>query len=82
MQNFAMVSDWAKAKGNPRILLGEFGSYEKAPQDSRVRWTRFVREQAEAYGFAWSYWEFASHFGVYDPENMSWRDDLMQALFD
>jgi len=81
-QDFDMVSDWASANGNPRILLGEFGSYEKAPLDSRVRWTRFVREQAEAKGFAWSYWELASGFGVYDPQSMSWREDLMQALFD
>lgn len=80
--NFDAVADWAGAHGNPRILLGEFGAYAKAPQDSRVRWTRFVREQAEMHGFAWSYWEFASQFGVYDPKTRTWRMDLVQALLD
>lgn len=78
--HFDLVADWAKRHGNVRILLGEFGAYSKAPQDSRVRWTSFVREQAEAHGFAWAYWELASGFGVYDPNIKAWRDDLLKAL--
>jgi len=78
--NFDLVADWAKRHGNIRILLGEFGAYSKAPQDSRVRWTTFVREQAEAHGFAWAYWEFGAGFGVYDPNAKAWRADLLKAL--
>jgi len=79
-RNFDSVSDWARRHGNVRILLGEFGAYSKAPQDSRVRWTTFVREQAEAHGFAWAYWEFGAGFGVYDPTAKAWREDLLKAL--
>ena len=77
--NFDSVAEWAK-RNNVRILMGEFGAYSKAPQDSRVRWTSFVAREAERHGFAWSYWEFASGFGVYDPEANVWRDDLLKAL--
>ena len=80
INNFDSVADWSKRHGNVRILLGEFGAYSKAPQDSRLRWTTFVREQAEAHGFAWSYWEFNSGFGVYDPNANAWRQDLLKAL--
>ena len=78
-QHFDLVTDWAQ-RHNVRILLGEFGAYSKADMASRVRWTTFVREQAEAHGFAWAYWEFASGFGVYDPEAKVWREELIKAL--
>lgn len=80
IKNFDSVADWSARHNNIRILLGEFGAYSKAPQESRVRWTTFVREQAEAHGFAWAYWELASGFGVYDPDAKVWRGDLLKAL--
>ncbi len=57
------ASAWTEATGVP-LLMGEFGSYEKADMESRIRWTRFVRTEAERRGFAWSYWEFGAGFGV------------------
>lgn len=78
-RHFDSVAEWAKRK-NVRILLGEFGAYSKAPQDSRVRWTEFVAREAERHGFAWAYWELASGFGVYDPVAHQWREDLLKAL--
>jgi endoglucanase len=80
VSHFDSVADWAGRHGNVRILLGEFGAYSRGPQDSRVRWTEFVREQAEAHGFAWAYWELAAGFGVYDPDAKVWREDLLKAL--
>jgi endoglucanase len=77
--HFDSVAEWAKRK-NVHILLGEFGAYSKAPQDSRVRWTEFVAREAERHGFAWAYWELASGFGVYDPVAHQWREDLLKAL--
>ena len=77
--HFDSVAEWAK-RNNVRILMGEFGAYSKAPQDSRIRWTDFVAREAERHGFAWSYWEFASGFGAYDPDANIWRDDLLKAL--
>ena len=61
-------------------LAGEFGTIYRAPEDSRIRWTTFVRKQAEARGFSWSYWDFAAQFGVYDPDAETWRRDLLKAL--
>ncbi|HJR81135.1 MAG TPA: glycoside hydrolase family 5 protein, partial [Anaerolineales bacterium] len=77
--HFDSVAEWAEAKGL-RVLLGEFGAYSKAELDSRVRWTEFVRSEAERHGFAWAYWEFGSGFGVYDPEANVWREELRRAL--
>lgn len=78
-RDFDLVADWAQ-RNNVRILLGEFGVYSRAPHDSRVRWTEFVRSEAERHGFAWAYWEFGSGFGVYDPEAKVWREELIKAL--
>ncbi len=78
--HFDSVADWAKRHGNVRILLGEFGVYNLAPQDSRVRWTEFMRSEAERHGFAWAYWEFGAGFGAYDPNVNAWREDLLRAL--
>lgn len=77
--HFDSVAAWAERR-NVRILLGEFGAYSRAPQDSRVRWTDYVAREAESQGFAWAYWELASGFGVYDPEANVWREDLLKAL--
>ncbi|HKI54695.1 MAG TPA: glycoside hydrolase family 5 protein [Anaerolineales bacterium] len=80
IKHFDSVADWAQRHGKVRILLGEFGVYDVAPHESRIHWTKFVREQAENHGFAWAYWELASGFGVYDPDAKVWRKDLLKAL--
>jgi endoglucanase len=77
--HFDSVAEWAHRRG-VRVMLGEFGVYSQAEMDSRIRWTAFVRSEAERRGFGWAYWEFASDFGVYDPEAEAWREDLLKAL--
>jgi endoglucanase len=62
------------------LWLGEFGSYEKAPADSRIRFTRLMRDEAEKRGIAWSYWEMASGFGIWNPATKTWRTELRDAL--
>lgn len=74
-----MATRWSDAAGYP-IFLGEFGSYSKADMPSRATYTRFMRDQAEARGFSWAYWELASGFGVYNPAAHAWRDPLKDAL--
>jgi endoglucanase len=76
---FDRAAAWAKEHGRP-IFLGEFGAYEKADMDSRARWTAAVVQEAEARGFSWAYWEFASGFGAYDRQAKAWRDPLLKAL--
>jgi endoglucanase len=62
------------------VWIGEFGSYERADYESRVRYTRFLRGEIEARGFTWAYWELASRFGIYDPAARAWRTELRDAL--
>lgn len=79
-QDFAAASAWAKAEGRP-IFLGEFGACSTNPNlPARVRWTRFVRETAEASGFTWAYWEYQAGFGLWDPKAKAWRPELLEAL--
>ncbi|MGZ5469203.1 MAG: glycoside hydrolase family 5 protein [Candidatus Aminicenantales bacterium] len=77
--DFDRVQDWSEANGRP-ILLGEFGAYDKAPMESRVRWTAAVARAAEARGWAWTYWQFDSDFIVYDIDKDRWVEPLLRAL--
>jgi len=70
---------WGKTHGRP-IFLGEFGAYQAADLDSRVRWTRFVVREAERLGFSCAYWEFCAGFGAFDPRTDTWREALRAAL--
>jgi endoglucanase len=70
---------WADATHYP-IFLGEFGAYSKADMQSRVNFTRLMRDQAEARGMPWAYWELVGGFGVYDPVAHAWRAPLKDAL--
>jgi endoglucanase len=76
---FFQVATWSLIQNRP-VLVGEFGAYSKADIDSRVRWTSYVAREAEKHGFAWTYWEFCSKFGVYDRTTKSWREPLLKAL--
>ncbi|WP_053043528.1 glycoside hydrolase family 5 protein [Thermus filiformis] len=78
-QAMGYAASWSQSRGYP-VYLGEFGSYEKADLDSRVRWTRAVREEAEGAGLSWAYWEFAAGFGIYDLSTRAWREPLLRAL--
>jgi endoglucanase len=69
----------AESKGW-QLFMGEFGSYSRVDLDSRVRWTRFLVQEAEARGIAWAYWEFGAGFGIYDREAGVWREELLRAL--
>lgn len=78
-KHFDSVAAWASQHNVP-VYMGEFGAYEKADFASRVRWTTHIREQAEARGFAWAYWEFGAGFGIYDRSARQWREELLRAL--
>ena len=79
-KDFETAKAWAKQEDRP-IFLGEFGAAGSNPNlAARVRWTRFVRDTAEANGFTWAYWEYQANFGVWDPQAKQWRQDLLDAL--
>ena len=77
--DFDKAQAWSKANQRP-LYLGEFGAFSAADMNSRASWTRAIVREAEARGFAWCYWEFASGFGAFDPQTKDWRDPLLSAL--
>lgn len=70
---------WGKEHHVP-IYLGEFGAYDRADLESRVNFTRAMREAAEQRGLSWAYWEYNSGFGLYDPKAGQWIAPLKDAL--
>lgn len=70
---------WSKENNIP-INIGEFGAYDKADMESRARWTAFLCREIEKRDMSWNYWEFCSGFGVYDPEEKTWRKELLKSL--
>jgi endoglucanase len=77
--DFDRVSSWAKEHDRP-IFLGEFGAYDKAPMESRVRYTNFVARTAEAAGWSWAYWQFDSDFLLWDMKADHWIEPIFHAL--
>jgi len=77
--NFENVTKWAEEHYRP-IFLGEFGAYDKAPMESRVRYLSSVARAAEQHGWSWAYWKFDSDFILYDVPKDSWVMPILQAL--
>ena len=78
-EDFNKAVDWAKAHNRP-VLLGEFGAYDRAPMESRVRYTDFVTRTAEANGWSWAYWQFDSDFILFDIPRERWVEPILHAL--
>jgi endoglucanase len=78
-KDFDAVQAWAKQNDRP-ILLGEFGAYDKAPMESRVKYTAAVARAAERRGWAWAYWQFDGDFIVYDIDKDRWVEPIRGAL--
>ncbi len=74
-----IAAEWSKANKYP-IYLGEFGAYRNADEASRITFNRLTRDAAEKRGITWAYWEFASSFGVYDPQAKTFRQALLDSL--
>ena len=78
-RDFAKAQTWAKVHNRP-VFLGEFGVYDKAPMESRLRYLQFVTRTAEELGWSWAYWQFDSDFILYDVENEKWIEPVRDAL--
>lgn len=78
-EHFKKVQNWA-LENNRHIYLGEFGAYDKAPMESRVRYTDSVCRTAEKMGWSWGYWQFDSDFIVFDVKNGQWVKPILGAL--
>lgn len=76
---FDQADAWGKANKRP-VLLGEFGAYDRAAMEARVRWTAAVTRAAEARGWSWAYWQFDSDFILYDVKREAWVEPIRDAL--
>ena len=78
---FDRAAALARARGLP-LWLGEFGATKATAMMDRTRWTGAVRRAAQSRGLGWCYFDFATEFGVYDPERESWIWPLRRTLLD
>jgi endoglucanase len=62
------------------IYLGEFGALQQADAESRLRWTKFIADQARERKFGTAYWEFCAGFGLYDREKEAFNEPLRAAV--
>lgn len=77
---FEAVAQWAQERGVP-VFLGEFGVLDTTDPTDRAAWVRHVRAAAEAEGFSWGFWDWASQrMGVQDEETGAWDKALVAAL--
>ncbi len=74
-----IAAAWGKRNNRP-INLGEFGSYNKADMESRVRYTKFFADAAVERNFSFNYWQFDSDFAVYDTKTDTWVKPILDAL--
>jgi endoglucanase len=79
--------DMAKAfadRTGLRVYLGEFGAGVNADLDSRGRWTRTARQEAEKRGFGWGYWDFCRNFAAYADLGITgrWIPQIKSALLE
>ncbi|MGR3812220.1 cellulase family glycosylhydrolase [Jiulongibacter sp. NS-SX5] len=79
ISQFAYAINYA-AEQNLPIHIGEFGAYSKADSKSRELWTAFLARWFEQQGFSWAYWEFSAGFGIYNPQNGTYNQGLVDAL--
>ncbi len=74
-----LVKNWSEKNQRP-ITIGEFGAIAVADPQSRVTWTKNVRERFEANGFSWCYFDFGVIFKAYDIEQHAWLPGFKAAL--
>jgi len=70
-QKWEPLLAWARRYPELRIRMGEFGVYRTGVEPaSRYRWVSDVRAMAEAHGWGWSVWNYASDFGITSQSNI------------
>lgn len=65
---------------NVPIHIGEFGSYSRADETSRGKWTTYIARYLESLNWSWAYWEFSAGFGIYNPGDETYNQFLVDAL--
>ncbi|MGQ9607390.1 MAG: glycoside hydrolase family 5 protein [Thermogutta sp.] len=77
--DFDRAAAWAEAHRRP-LYLGEFGVYDRAPQEDRVQWLSFVTREAERRGWSWGYWQFDGDFILFNIPERKWVEPVLHAI--
>jgi endoglucanase len=70
-EKFRPTQAWAKREGRP-VYLRDFGVYDKAPLEDRLKYTAAFGARGGEAGFAFECWQFDSEFVVCDIDNGAW----------
>jgi endoglucanase len=68
------------AKSGHRVYLGEFAAIDKADPESRARFIRTVRAEAESRGIGWCYWDDGGMNKAMNVVDGTWVAPLGDAL--
>lgn len=81
IEQMELAKAFADRTGLP-VYLGEFGAGINADIESRARWTRVARTEAEKRGFGWGYWDFCRNFAAYATVGFTgrWIGEIKSAL--
>jgi endoglucanase len=78
-EQFDFATRYAERTGFP-MYMGEFGVGDAAETDSRARWLRAVRVEADKRHIGWAYWDDGAHFKAFDANRGKWIAALRDAL--
>lgn len=78
-EHIARAARWGADNGYA-MQLGEFGVNMAVPLEQRIAWTRTVRAACDAHAMAWSAWDFAGAFPIWDREQQEFIAPLRDAL--
>ncbi len=74
------AKEWSDYYGRP-VHFGEFGCYDKADVESRVRFYREFRTSLDRAGIAWAIWDWKAGFRYWDPQTKQPVPGMREALF-
>lgn len=77
--DFKNVNEFAQSN-SVEVILGEFGVYGKAEENSRYRWLEQIIKQTEKYNIPWIHWDLSSGFGLYDIEKDKFDKNILDVL--
>lgn len=59
-------------KKNVPVIITEFGCTDKDNLDSRIKWLQFYKEQANAAGITYIWWDNGENYRIMDREKYEW----------
>lgn len=79
LDDFQRIDTWAKTENRP-VYLGEFGVFEAAPLEDRLRYLAAITRTAESFGWTWAYWQFDHDFALFDSATQRWNAQILDTL--